>query len=58
MFRNPRDINFFVPARDSRSIHLAELVQSSLVLIDVLGPFLDNLVPVLQYVAMGLQPRV
>lgn len=58
MFRNPGDINFFVPARVSGSIHLAELVQSSLIFIDVLGPFLDDLVPVLQYVAMGLQPRV
>lgn len=51
-------INFFLPVGVSGSIHLAELVQSSLVLIDILSPFLDDLVPVLQDVAMRLQPRV
>lgn len=57
MFHSPRRIGHCTTI-DSRSIHLAELVQASLVLIDVLGPFLDELVPSLEDVAMGFEPRV
>lgn len=34
--------------------HLAELIQTSLRLLDILGPFLDQAVAVFQRLAMGL----
>ena len=40
------------------SIHLAELVQSTLSLIDSFGPCLDHLESVLQDIAMRFQPRI
>jgi hypothetical protein len=38
--------------------HLAELVQSTLGVVDGFGPFLHQTVAMLQHIAMRFQPRV